>query len=236
MKFEDSIKMIVLCTTRNAKSRRESFLSLSFVLPLPTRRRCRCRCATDAAIMRRDDEYVYLLRPLSGNRVLLSQVIEPHAAGDNHRKRAEEAHGTLQRHRPSVVRLNLKVALDILSVPVLDERPVRIHGQHLHGVCRRRRVHRNHNFFAATQRGGVKRIHQILCRICGLFAPFVVRDVIFILSPRAVHGLVRRVAQLDADFRRGGGETRPVHGNLAVAGFVCLWFFKGEEDDDDDDV
>ena len=181
--------------------------------------------------MRRDDEYVYLLRPLSGNRVLLFHVIEPHAAGDNHRKRAEEAHGALQRHRPSVVRLNLKVALDILSVPVLDERPVRIHGQHLHGVRRRRRVHRNHNFFAATQRGGVKRIHQILCRICGLFAPFVVRDVIFILSPRAVHDLVRRVAQLDADFRRGGGEIRPVHGNLAVAGFVRL---KGKEEDDDD--
>ena len=181
--------------------------------------------------MRRDDEYVYLLRPLSGNRVLLFHVIEPHAAGDNHRKRAEEAHGALQRHRPSVVRLNLKVALDILSVPVLDERPVRIHGQHLHGVRRRRRVYRNHNFFAATQRGGVKRIHQILCRICGLFAPFVVLDVIFILSPRAVHDLVRRVAQLDADFRRGGGEIRPVHGNLAVAGFVRL---KGKEEDDDD--
>jgi hypothetical protein len=47
--------------------------------------------------------------------------------------------------------------------------------------------------------------------------------------------LVRRVAQLDADFRRGGGETRPVHGNLAVAGFVCLWFFKGEEEEDDDE-
>ncbi len=183
--------------------------------------------------MRRDDEYVYLLRPLSGNRVLLFHVIEPHAAGDNHRKRAEEAHGALQRHRPSVVRLNLKVALDILSVPVLDERPVRIHGQHLHGVRRRRRVYRNHNFFAATQRGGVKRIHQILCRICGLFAPFVVLDVIFILSPRAVHDLVRRVAQLDADFRRGGGEIRPVHGNLAVAGFVRL---KGKEEEDDDDV
>ena len=202
--------------------------NLFFYLSLLYRRR---RRAADVAIMRRDDEYVYLLRPLSGNRVLLFHVIEPHAAGDNHRKRAEEAHGALQRHRPSVVRLNLKVALDILSVPVLDERPVRIHGQHLHGVRRRRRVYRNHNFFAATQRGGVKRIHQILCRICGLFAPFVVLDVIFILSPRAVHDLVRRVAQLDADFRRGGSEIRPVHGNLAVAGFVRL---KGKEEEDDD--
>ena len=202
--------------------------NLFFYLSLLYRR---CRRAADVAIMRRDDEYVYLLLPLSGNRVLLFHVIEPHAAGDNHRKRAEEAHGALQRHRPSVVRLNLKVALDILSVPVLDERPVRIHGQHLHGVRRRRRVHRNLNFFAVSQRGGVKRIHQILCRICGLFAPFVVLDVIFILSPRAVHDLVRRVAQLDADFRRGGGETRPVHGNLAVAGFVRL---KGEEEEDDD--
>ena len=149
------------------------------------------------------------MRPLSGNCVLLLHVVHPNSPGKNQRKRAEETHGTLQRHRESVVRVNRNVALAQQTVPVLDKRPGIVHGQHLHGVRRRRRIHWNHNFLLSTQIGGLKRFHQKCRRIRRLFALLVVLDVVFKFSPRSVHGLVLRVAQFDGDFRRRDRQAGP---------------------------
>jgi hypothetical protein len=61
-----------------------------------------------------------LLRPLGSNCVLLLHVVRPNRRGKNQRKRAEETHGTLQRHRESVVRVNLNVALAQQTVTALE--------------------------------------------------------------------------------------------------------------------